>query len=201
MAGQSKWVRIHHRKGTHLRLAANNRGRRADLASTGLESVRYEGYGPGGAALMVDCLTDNRTRTVADVRHAFAEHGGALGASGAVAYLFNQVGLMMYPPGTDDEGLMAAALDAGAEDVVAHADGSLEVLTDPIDFETVRARLAADGFAPPNGEITQRAAVSVRLEGPAAEYMAQLLESLEDLDDVQDVYSNAEIPDEVLARV
>jgi YebC/PmpR family DNA-binding regulatory protein len=201
MAGQSKWVRITHRKGTHLRLAANNRESRAARAASGLESVRYEGYGPGGAALMVDCLTDDRNRTVADVRHAFAEHGGALGASGAVAYLFNQVGLMMYPPGTDDESLLAAALDAGAEDVLAHPDGSLEVLTDPLDFETVRARLAADGFVPPDGEITQRAAVSVRLEGAAAEYMAQLLESLEDLDDVQDVYSNAEIPDEVLARV
>jgi YebC/PmpR family DNA-binding regulatory protein len=192
MAGQSKWVRIAHRKGTHLRIAANNRR---------LEPVRYEGYGPGGAALMVDCLTDNCHRTVADVRHAFVEHGGALGANGAVAYLFNQVGQMMYPPGTDDDGLMAAAFDAGAEDVVTHPDGSLEVLTDPIDFETVRAQLAAAGYAPPAAEITQRAAVSVRLEGAAAEYMAQLLESLEDLDDVQDVYSNAEIPDEVLARV
>jgi YebC/PmpR family DNA-binding regulatory protein len=192
MAGQSNWVRTTHRKGARLRLAANNRG---------LEPVRYEGYGPGGAALMVDCLTDNRIRTRADVRHALAEHGGMLGASGAVAYLFNKVGWLMYPPGTDDEGLRAAAFDAGAEDVVMHPDGSLEVLTDPIDFETVRARLVADGFAPPDAEITQRAAVSVRLEGSAAEYMAQLLESLEDLDDVQDVYSNAEIPDEVLARV
>jgi YebC/PmpR family DNA-binding regulatory protein len=192
MAGHGKWVRVTHRKGTHLRLPANNRR---------LESVRYEGYGPGGTRLMVDCLTDNRNRTGADVRQAFVEHGGTLGASGSVAYLFNQVGLMTYPPGTDDEGLMAAALDAGAEDVIANPDGSLDVLTDPIDFETVRARLIADGFAPPDGEITQRAAVSVRLEGTAAEYMAQLLESLGDLDDVQDVYSNAEIPDEVLARV
>ena len=191
MAGHSKWVHVRRRKGTRLRFAVDNP--RAP--------VRYEGYGPGGAALMVDCLTDDHRRTGADVRHAFAEHGGALGASGSVEYLFNQVGLMMYPPGTDEDGLMAAALDAGAEDVVPNADGSLEVLTDPLDFETVRARLMADGFAPPDGEITHRAAVSVRLEGDAAEYMAQLLESLEDLDDVQDVYSNAEIPDEVLARV
>jgi YebC/PmpR family DNA-binding regulatory protein len=192
MAGQSKWVRITHRKGTHLRLAADKRG---------LAPVRYEGYGPGGVALMVDCLTDDPNRTGADVRHTFAEHGGALGASGAVAYLFNAVGLMTYPPDTDEEGLMAAALEAGAEDVVANADRSFDVLTDPLDFETVRARLSAAGFAPPNGEITQRAAVSVRLEGSAAEHLAQLLESLEELDDVQDVYSNAEIPDGFLARV
>jgi YebC/PmpR family DNA-binding regulatory protein len=201
MAGQSKWVRIHHRRGAHLRTAADNRRGSAERPVHRPEAVRYEGYGPGGAALMVDCLTDNRNRTVAKVRHAFTEHGGALGASGSVAYLFNQVGLMQYPPGTDEEHLMAAALEAGAEDVVTSADGSLEVLTDPLDFETVRARLVAGGFAPPGGEITQRAALGVRLEGTAAQYMAELLESLEELDDVQDVYSNAEIPDEVLARV
>jgi YebC/PmpR family DNA-binding regulatory protein len=174
---------------------------RAENGPTPLETVRYEGYGPGGAALMVDCLTDNRNRTVADVRHAFDVCGGALGASGSVAYLFNQVGLMTYPPGTNEDRLMAVALQAGAEDVLASADGSLEVLTDPLDFETVRAQLSADGFAPPDGEITQRAAVSVRLQGEAAEFMAKLLDQLEDLDDVQDVYSNAEIPNEVLARV
>ncbi len=166
-----------------------------------LDSVRYEGYGPGGAALMVDCLTDNRNRTVAEVRHAFATCGGSLGASGSVSYLFNQVGLMIYPPGTDEDRLMEVALEAGAEDVLASPDGSLEVLTDPLDFETVRARLMADGFAPPDAAITQRAAVSTPLQGEAAESMLQLLAMLEELDDVQDVYSNAEIPDEVLARV
>jgi YebC/PmpR family DNA-binding regulatory protein len=165
------------------------------------DTVRYEGYGPGGAALMVDCLTDNRNRTVAEVRHAFSTCGGSLGASGSVAYLFNQVGLLTYPPGTDEDGLMVAALTAGAEDVLANADGSLEVLTDPLDFETVRAHLAADGFTPPDAEITQRASVTAPLQGQAAESMVQLLEMLEELDDVQDVYSNAEIPDEVLARV
>jgi YebC/PmpR family DNA-binding regulatory protein len=169
--------------------------------SSPFETVRCEGYGPGGAALMVDCLTHNRTRTVADVRHAFDAYGGALGATGSVAYLFNQVGLMTYPPGTNEDRLMAVALQAGAEDVLAQTDGSLEVLTDPLDFETVRAQLSADGFLPPDGQITQRAAVKVRLQGEAAAFMAQLLEKLEDLDDVQDVYSNAEIPDEVLARV
>lgn len=177
--------------------------RRAAGESGGVpyDSVRYEGYGPGGAALMVDCLTDNRNRTVAEVRHAFHACGGALGASGSVSYLFNQVGLITYPPGTDEDRLMEAALQAGAEDVVTNPDGSIEVLTDPLDFETVRAHLAADGFDPPAAEITQRASVVAPLEGEAAENMVHLVEMLEDLDDVQSVYSNAQIPDEVLARV
>lgn len=170
-------------------------------SSAPFDSVRYEGYGPGGAALMVDCLTDDPERTVAAVRQAFAACGGSLGASGSVSYLFNQVGLIVFPPGTDEDRLMEVALEAGAEDVLAGGDGSLEVLTDPLDFETVRARLMADGFSPPDAEITQRAAVTAPLEGEAAEFMVQLVERLEELDDVQDVYSNAEIPDEVLARV
>jgi YebC/PmpR family DNA-binding regulatory protein len=170
-------------------------------AGVTLDTVRYEGYGPGGAALMVDCLTDNRNRTVAEVRHAFTKYGGALGADGSVAYLFNQVGLMTYPPGTNVDRLMEAALEAGAEDVLPNDDGSLEVLTDPLDFETVRARLMADGFAPAEGEITQRASTTAKLAGDAAESMARLLDMLDELDDVQSVYSNAEIPDEVLARV
>jgi YebC/PmpR family DNA-binding regulatory protein len=165
------------------------------------DSIRYEGYGPGGAALMVDCLTDDRSRTVAELRHAFSTWGGTLGASGSVAYLFNQVGLMTYPPGTNQDALMAAALQAGAEDVLASDDGSLEVLTDPLDFETVRVQLVADGFAPTDAQITQRASVPAPLQGEAAESMVHLLEMLEELDDVQDVYSNAEISDEVLARV
>jgi YebC/PmpR family DNA-binding regulatory protein len=165
------------------------------------ETIRYEGYGPGGAAVMVDCVTDNRNRTAADVRHAFTRCGGNLGASGSVAYLFNQVGVMSYPPGTNEERLMEVALQAGAEDVLAHDDGSIEVLTDPLDYETVRVRLEADGFSPATGEITQRAASRTLLVGGAAESMVQLLDMLDDLDDVQSVYSNAEIPDEVLARV
>ena len=166
-----------------------------------LHAVRYEGYGPGGVAVIVDCVTDNHSRTVADVRSAFASCGGSLGAVGSVAYLFNQVGLMTYPPGTNEDRLMEVALEAGAEDVLAHTDGSMEVLTDPLDYETVRARLMADGFAPATCEITQRAATCTRLQGEAAESMVQLLDTLDDLDDVQNVYSNAEIPDEVLARV
>ena len=165
------------------------------------DTLRFEGYGPGGVVVMVDCVTDNRNRTVADVRHAFVSCGGNLGASGSVAYLFNQVGLMSYPPGTSEDRLMEVALEAGAEDVLAHGDGSIEVLTDPLDYETVRARLMADGFAPATSEITQRASTHTSLQGKAAESMVQLLEMLDDLDDVQGVYSNAEIPDEVLARV
>jgi YebC/PmpR family DNA-binding regulatory protein len=164
-------------------------------------TIRYEGYGPGGAAVMVDCLTDNRNRTVAEVRHAFTKYGGNLGADGSVAYLFHQVGLMTYPTGTNEDRLMEVALEAGAEDVIANSDGSLEVLTDPVDFETVRATLSGGGFAPASAEITQRASTSASLEGETAEMMVRLLETLEDLDDVQNVYSNAEIPDEVLARV
>jgi YebC/PmpR family DNA-binding regulatory protein len=166
-----------------------------------LHAVRYEGYGPGGVAVIVDCVTDNHSRTVTDVRNVFASCGGSLGAVGSVAYLFNQVGLMTYPPGTSEDRLMEVALQAGAEDVLAHADGSMEVLTDPLDYETVRARLMADGFAPDTCEITQRASTCTRLQGEAAESMVQLLDRLDDLDDVQNVYSNAEIPDEVLARV
>ncbi len=166
-----------------------------------LYSVRYEGYGPGGVALIIDCVTDNPIRTVADVRNALASFGGSLGAVGAVSYLFNQVGLMTFPPGTSEDRLMEVALQAGAEDVLADADGSMEVLTDPLDYETVRARLMADGFTPATSDITQRASTRTHLEGEAAEAMVQLLDTLDDLDDVQNVYSNAEIPDEVLARV
>jgi len=166
------------------------------------ERLRLEGYGPGGAALMVDCLTDDPDRTVAEVRHTLTECGGTLGASGSVSYLFNPVGRMTYPPGTNEDHLMAAALSAGAEDVLPTRDGSLEVLTDPLDFETVQAHLVADGFPPPpDAEITERAALSVPLRGEAARCMAELLDRLQNLDDVQDVYSNAEIPGEVLASV
>lgn len=164
-------------------------------------AARYEGYGPGGAAVMVECLTDNRNRTVAEVRHAFTKHGGNLGADGSVSYLFNQVGLLAFAPGTDEDRLMDLALAAGAEDVVGHDDGSLEVLTAPTDYDAIRAALAQGGFEPAQSEITQRASTQAGLEGEAAESMVRLLEALEDLDDVQNVYSNAEIPDDVLARV
>ncbi len=172
-----------------------------DGAADSFQAVRYEGYGPGGVAVMVDCLTDNRNRTVAEVRHAFSKHGGNLGADGSVAYLFNQVGLLAFAPGADEDSLMDAALDAGAEDVVTHDDGSFEVLTAPADFEVIRDILVARGLVAAGGEITQRASTQARLEGEPAETMLKLLDALEDLDDVQNVYSNAEIADDILARL
>jgi YebC/PmpR family DNA-binding regulatory protein len=163
--------------------------------------VRYEGYGPGGAAVVVECLTDNRNRTVADVRSAFVRNGGRLGAAGAVAYLFKEVGLMTYPPGLDERRLEDLALEAGAEDVERHVDGSVEVVTDPREMDTVRARLQAAGFAPEEAVVTHRAAIDAPLEGAAAHAMVSLLDSLENLEDVENIYSNAQVPDEVLARV
>jgi YebC/PmpR family DNA-binding regulatory protein len=164
------------------------------------QEVRYEGYGPGGVAVMVKCLTDNRNRTVSDVRHAFTKYGGNLGADGSVGYLFNQVGLITFAPGLEEDRVLEAALDAGAEDVVPNADGSIEVLTDPADFEKVRDALAGKGFTAAEAEVTQRASTSTPLEGEQAKSMLDMLEALEDLDDVQDVYSNADLPDDVLAR-
>jgi transcriptional/translational regulatory protein YebC/TACO1 len=149
---------------------------------------------------MVDCVTADRVRTATEVRRVFTEHGGHLGAHGSVSYLFNQVGLMVYPPGTDEERLIQVALEAGAEDVVPNADRSIEVLADPIEFDTVRAILIDSGFAPAAAEVTQRAALSTPLSGEPAVRMVLLLEALEDLEDVCDVYSNVEIPDEALPQ-
>lgn len=163
------------------------------------EEILYEGYGPGGVAVMVDCLTDNRNRTVADVRHAFTKFGGNLGADGSVAYLFNKVGLISYPAGVDEDAIMEAAIEAGAEDVVANDDGSVDVLTDPTDFEQVKTGLDTGGVESDVAEVTMRASVAATLGEKEASSMMKLLEMLEDLDDVQQVYSNAEIPDEILA--
>lgn len=165
------------------------------------QEVRYEGYGPGGVAVMVQCLTDNRNRTVSEVRHVFTRYGGNLGADGSVGYLFNEVGLLSYPPGASEDKIMEAALDAGAEDIVTHQDGSIEVLTDPTQYQHVRDTMSSSGLAPAEGEITMRASTSAALAGEAAESMVKMLEALEDLDDVQNVYSNADIPDEILARL
>jgi YebC/PmpR family DNA-binding regulatory protein len=164
------------------------------------QEVNYEGYGPGGVAVMVQCLTDNRNRTVSDVRYAFSRNGGNLGADGSVGYLFNKVGLITYAPGLDEERVLEAALEAGAEDVVPDADGSIEVLTDPGEFEKVRDALAKQGFTAAQAEVTMRASNSTPLTGDKAQTMLDLLEALEDLDDVQNVYSNADIADEALAR-
>ena len=165
------------------------------------QEIRYEGYGPGGAAVMVDCMTDNRNRTVADVRHAFSKFGGNLGADGSVSYLFNNVGLLAYAAGTDEDAVMEAAIDAGAEDVVVDEDSSIEVLTAPADFEAVRDAMRSAGLDPETAELTMRASTSASLDEGAAASMIKMLEMLEDIDDVQSVYSNAEIDDEILASL
>jgi YebC/PmpR family DNA-binding regulatory protein len=171
------------------------------LAGAAYHEIRYEGYGPGGTAVIVDCMTDNRNRTVADVRHAFSKYGGNLGADGSVSYLFNHVGLLFYPPGRDEDAIMAAAIDAGAEDVFVNDDKSLEVLTDPDEFEAVRNAMREAGFSPQESELTMRATTTADLDADDADAMMRLMEMLEDLDDVQYVYSNADIPDEVLAHL
>jgi YebC/PmpR family DNA-binding regulatory protein len=171
------------------------------LDGSDFEEVSYEGYGPGGVAVMVQCLTDNRNRTVAEVRHAFSKFGGNLGADGSVAYLFNKVGLVSYPPGTDEEGVMEAALEAGAEDVITNEDGSIDVLCEPGEFPAVRDALADSAPEPELAEVTLRASVSASLGEAEAGSMVKLLEMLEDLDDVQNVYSNADIAEEILARL
>lgn len=165
------------------------------------EEIRYEGYAPGGIAVMVDCLTDNRVRTVAEVRHAFSKAGGNLGTDGSVAYLFAKTGILSYPAGFDEDRLMEAALEAGADDVITNDDGSVDVLAPPEHFETVRDALIAAGFPPDNAEVTLRASTTVALGAEDAEKMIRLLERLEDLDDVQNVYSNADISEEILAKV
>jgi YebC/PmpR family DNA-binding regulatory protein len=198
MAGHSRWANIQRRESVQAR----KRDRAATArAAEGLVRVRYEGYGPGGAAVMVECVTKDRRRIADLVRGAFARYGGNLGADGSVSYLFNTVGLMTYPPGTDEEQLMRVALEAGAEDVVPSDDRSVEVLADPLEFDTVRAVLTHSGFAPATAQVTQRAATALELTGESAELMVHLLEALEQLDEVRDVYSNVEISDEVLARL
>ncbi|BAU49868.1 hypothetical protein SVA_3321 [Sulfurifustis variabilis] len=171
-----------------------------ELEGASYEEVRYEGYGPGGVAVMVECTTDNRTRTVGEVRHAFTKHGGNLGQDGSVAYLFRRQGVISFPPGADENRIMELALDAGAEDVVTNDDGTLEVLTSPDGFPPVREAFDRAGLEPEVAEICERAALTVTLEGEDAERMLKLLEVLEDLDDVQSVYTNADFPESVLER-
>lgn len=173
--------------------------RAGGLDGDNFDEIRYEGYGPGGVAVMVECMTDNRNRTVAEVRHAFSKYGGNLGADGSVGYLFSLVGQLSFPAGYGEDALMEVALDAGAEDVVTYPDGSIDVLTDPTEFEQVRDAMAAAGFETEEAEVTQRASTSTELNEQQASSMMKMLEVLEDLDDVQNVYSNADIPDEILA--
>jgi YebC/PmpR family DNA-binding regulatory protein len=157
------------------------------------EEIRYEGYGIGGAAIIVDCMTDNRVRTVAEVRHAFSKYGGNLGTDGSVAFQFRHVGQFVFAPGTSEDKVMEVALEAGAEDVIADDDGTIEVLAAPADFEAVKAALEGAGLKPALAEVTMRADNTVPLEGEDAERMQKLLDVIEDLDDVQAVYHNAEL--------
>jgi len=167
-----------------------------DLEGVSYEELKYEGYAPGGVAVMVDCLTDNRNRTVAEVRHVFTKYGGNLGTDGSVAYLFSKIGVLNFAPGTSEDEVLEVALEAGAEDVVTEDDGSIEVVTSPDDYSDVRRAMRDAGLAPENSEITQRASVEVELDVETGEKVLRFLDALEDLDDTQDVFSNAQIPDE-----
>lgn len=164
-----------------------------NLEGVSYEEIRYEGYGIGGAAIIVDCMTDNRVRTVAEVRHAFSKYGGNLGTEGSVAFQFKHCGQLIFAPGTNEDAVMEAALEAGAEDVVTGEDGSIEVLASPADFQTVKAALEAKGLTAEIAEVTMRAENTIALTGEDAARMQKLLDVIEDLDDVQDVFHNAEI--------
>ncbi len=164
-----------------------------NLDGVSYEEIRYEGYGIGGAAIIVDCMTDNRVRTVAEVRHAFSKHGGNMGTEGSVAFQFKHCGMLLFAPGTSEDKLMEVALEAGAEDVVTGDDGSIEVLTAPPDFEAVKQALEAAGLKPEMAEVTMRAENTIELAGLDAERMQKLLDVIEDLDDVQDLYHNASL--------
>jgi YebC/PmpR family DNA-binding regulatory protein len=157
--------------------------------------IRYEGYGIGGAAIMVDCLTDNKTRTVAEVRHAFNKYGGNMGTEGCVVFQFKHCGQMIFAPGTDEEALMDAALEAGAEDIATNEDGSIEVLTGPAEYIAVKDALEAAGFKPEFGEVTMKPEGETALAGDDAVKMQKLLDALEGLDDVQEIYSTAVMDD------
>ncbi|MBQ0932932.1 YebC/PmpR family DNA-binding transcriptional regulator [Ideonella sp. 4Y16] len=164
-----------------------------NLEGVNYEEIRYEGYGIGGAAIIVDCMTDNRVRTVAEVRHAFSKHGGNLGTEGSVSFQFKHCGQLVFAPGTSEDKVMEVALDAGAEDVITDDDGAIEVLTAPADFESVKNALEAAGLKPEIAEVTMRAENTIALSGDDAERMQKLLDVIEDLDDVQDVFHNAEM--------
>ena len=166
-----------------------------NLEGVNFEEIRYEGYGIGGAAIIVDCMTDNRVRTVAEVRHAFSKYGGNLGQEGSVAFQFKHCGQLVFAPGTSEDKVMDLALDAGADDVIAGDDGSIEVLTPPMALEAVKNALEAAGLKAEVAEVTMRAENTIELIGTDAERMQKLLDVIEELDDVQDVYHNAEIGD------
>ena len=191
-------LRLAVEKAKAANMPADNIKRNIDKATGNLEGVvyeeiRYEGYGIGGAAIIVDTMTDNRVRTVAEVRHAFNKHGGNMGTEGSVAFQFKLQGQLIFAPGTNEDQVMEIALEAGAEDVITDEEGAIEVLTAPGDFEAVKNALQAAGLTPEMAEVTMRAENTIALEGDDAERMQKLLDVLEDLDDVQNVYHNAEL--------
>lgn len=167
-----------------------------ELEDVAYEENRYEGYGVNGVAIMVDTMTDNRNRTVSEVKHAFTKYGGNMGTQGSVSYLFEKQGVLNYPAGTDEDAIMEAALEAGADDIITSDDGSIEVLTSEEAFVDVKEALAAENLQPEHSEVTMRAATSVELDVEQGQKLLKLIDVLEDLDDVQDVFTNAEIPGE-----
>ncbi|MDH5356002.1 MAG: YebC/PmpR family DNA-binding transcriptional regulator [Gammaproteobacteria bacterium] len=170
-----------------------------ELDGSDYEEIRYEGYGPAGIAFIVDCLSDNRNRTVAEVRHAFSKSGGNLGQSGSVAYMFNSLGVLLYSPDHDEDTIMEAALEAGAEDVIVDEDGSIEVITAAEEYVAVKQAMTDAGFEPDESDLTMRASINTELEVEDAEKVLRLVDMLEGSDDVQEVYYNAEIPEEAYA--
>lgn len=172
-----------------------------ELEGQQLETIIYEGYGPGGTAVMVETMTDNRNRTVSGVRNAFGKSGGNLGTDGSVSYLFTKRGVLSYAAGTDEDALMDAALEAGAEDVVSYDDGAIDVFTDPNEFYAVKDALDGAGFTSENAEISMIASTKAELDAETAEKFMRLIDTLEEHDDVQEVYHNAEISDEVMASL
>ncbi len=191
-------LRLAIEKAKAANMPADNIKRNVDKATGNLdgvtyEEIRYEGYGIGGAAIIVDCMTDNRVRTVADVRHVFSKNGGNLGTEGSVAFQFKHVGQFLFAPGVSEDKVMEVALEAGADDVLTHDDGSIEVLSSPGDFEAVKNALEGAGLNAEMAEVTMRADTPIELSGDDAARMQKLLDALEDLDDVQDVFHNAEL--------
>lgn len=166
-----------------------------ELEGVSYEEVRYEGYAPGGIAVIVECLTDNRVRTVADVRHAFSKFGGNLGTEGSVAFMFKKIGVLAYTAGADEEKITEAAIEAGADDIKSYDDGAVEVITSPEAFEAVKKAMEAAGLAPAEANVTMRADNDVAVDGETAQQVVKLLDKLEDLDDVQHVHHNADLPD------
>lgn len=172
-----------------------------DTDGENYDEIRYEGYGASGVAILVDCLTDNRNRTVADVRYAFTRAGGNLGTDGSVAYLFSKIGMMTFAAGSDEDAIMEAAMEAGAEDIETAEDGSIEVTTAWEEFTNIKEAMVAAGFEPESGDVMMKPSTSVDLDLDSAEKVMRLVDVLEDLDDVQNVYSNADFSDEVMAQL